>query len=424
MSKPCSHSECPPRQGIIRGQYESVEIIREVYKESPGAKKSLSSTDLASSDGNTAQGSGPELKESSSELTQEQRPTSIEWLMVTRSDPGGSVPRFMIEKGTPPGIVGDAGKFLKWATDKTATGYDKPETTEKKVERTRASSVSVVDGAGDKKLQQAPDATSNDADGSVPNSNGLYGIFSTIFGAASSMVTTGLQSSMGSLSSQDSTSSLHNAQEDEDDSQSDTSSTNSFLSAMEKHMSTDQASGNNVSETLSEESKSTATGPNEKELKKLLERRRKLDEKFAQMQSQLDSKRQGDKDKDEASVVKMREKFDKEIAKREAKYKRELQKLEDKREQEARKAERKRRKTIEREEKSTLSVELEKTRTERDLAMRHNQILEAQVRELQTQNTNLVAKLGKLGGISGQESTISFKDDASEKSKNSATGGA
>lgn len=35
--------------------------------------------------------------------------------MITRSDPGGSVPRWMVERGTPGGIIKDAEKFLDWA---------------------------------------------------------------------------------------------------------------------------------------------------------------------------------------------------------------------------------------------------------------------------------------------------------------------
>jgi len=42
--------------------------------------------------------------------------------MITRSDPGGSVPRFMVERGTPSSIVADASKFLDWACQK-----DEPE---------------------------------------------------------------------------------------------------------------------------------------------------------------------------------------------------------------------------------------------------------------------------------------------------------
>ena len=39
----------------------------------------------------------------------------VEWIMVTRSDPGGGIPRFMVDRGTPGSIVADAGKFLDWA---------------------------------------------------------------------------------------------------------------------------------------------------------------------------------------------------------------------------------------------------------------------------------------------------------------------
>ena len=43
----------------------------------------------------------------------------VEWIMLTRSDPGGSVPRFMVERGTPSSIVADASKFLDWACSTT-----------------------------------------------------------------------------------------------------------------------------------------------------------------------------------------------------------------------------------------------------------------------------------------------------------------
>ncbi|KAF3918522.1 hypothetical protein ABW21_db0207388 [Orbilia brochopaga] len=41
----------------------------------------------------------------------------VEWIMLTRSDPGGSVPRFMVDRGTPGSIVRDAEKFLDWACE-------------------------------------------------------------------------------------------------------------------------------------------------------------------------------------------------------------------------------------------------------------------------------------------------------------------
>lgn len=44
VSKPCNHPEVPPRDGYIRGQYESVEFIREIPSKKP--KKSASTTQL------------------------------------------------------------------------------------------------------------------------------------------------------------------------------------------------------------------------------------------------------------------------------------------------------------------------------------------------------------------------------------------
>ena len=35
--------------------------------------------------------------------------------MVTRSDPGGSIPRWMVDKGTPRSVGADAAKFVNWA---------------------------------------------------------------------------------------------------------------------------------------------------------------------------------------------------------------------------------------------------------------------------------------------------------------------
>ncbi|KAF9895368.1 hypothetical protein FE257_000273 [Aspergillus nanangensis] len=97
VSRPCLHPDGPEVGGYIRGEYESVEFIREV---SPSAA------------GNGAMGAGR-----SGEKVEEEEDisTPVEWVMVTRSDPGGSIPRWMVEKGTPKSICADAVKFLDWA---------------------------------------------------------------------------------------------------------------------------------------------------------------------------------------------------------------------------------------------------------------------------------------------------------------------
>ncbi|KAL5357930.1 hypothetical protein BJX96DRAFT_145644 [Aspergillus floccosus] len=96
VSKPCAHPDVPPENGYIRGEYESVEFIREIPLRERG--------NLVRG-GSEAGGKGEE----------EENMNPVEWIMVTRSDPGGNIPRWMVEKGTPKSICTDAVKFLDWA---------------------------------------------------------------------------------------------------------------------------------------------------------------------------------------------------------------------------------------------------------------------------------------------------------------------
>ncbi|KAL7798367.1 hypothetical protein V8C37DRAFT_367562 [Trichoderma ceciliae] len=422
VSKPCLHDECPPRSGIIRGSYESVEMIREVPVENDhlASKISLSSTDLSS-----------EEVQSSGSDSREHQPTAIEWIMITRSDPGGSVPRFMVEKGTPPGIVGDAGKFVKWITAISMPSSNSGESLAKAESPTKQGEATIAmhrpHPSGDSRERgeeggEESAAARRESVQSIPSSNGIYGIISGVFGAASSVVASGLRQLGSPAESNTSMDDLESraAEEHETDVDmtdiSETSSIRTFRSALERTM-TEENQSRSVAGSNSDESKSQGKQLLEKELKKLQEKRRKLDEKAAQMQQRLESKRRGGKEKDEATVTKMREKHEKEIAKQEAKYKRELQKLEDKRVHEERKAEARSRKAMEREEKTNLTMELERTRAERDVALKQVEILQTQVGQLQSQNTMLTAKLGRLGGFdraassssrgSGMESTKS-----------------
>ena len=80
VSIPVSHPDAPPRSNMVRGYYESIEMIREI----------------------PMSGGDPETN-------------PVEWVMITRSDPGGGIPRFMVERSVPSSIVQDAVKFLDWA---------------------------------------------------------------------------------------------------------------------------------------------------------------------------------------------------------------------------------------------------------------------------------------------------------------------
>ncbi|KAG5924018.1 hypothetical protein E4U61_001924 [Claviceps capensis] len=433
VSKPCVHPECPPRQGIIRGQYESVEIIREIPSEADdddgaGAtrKRSASSADLLSGD----KYKPANLSRAGDDVGGDPSSRAIEWLMITRSDPGGSVPRFLIEKGTPPGIIGDAGKFLDWVTELTTTPDDTEET-----KHADGDDTTVVEGQQtphhDRAAQKHRPTTSNNAQTQgptqrpsqafsqassqsqsagysdrAPSSTGLYGIINGALGVAGA-VASGLRSQLGIpssfiSSSQDSLNS--NIQGDRDahdadaDRQSDSSSFRSFASALEKSITGEKAAPESNS-TYSDESKSQALPSLEtKDLQKLLERRQKLDRNYAQFQERMRSMREDAKEKDASSLAKLREKHDKEVAKQDAKYAREMRKLEEKRAQEERKAEARRRKVAERQEKSSLTLELEKARTDRDVAMKEIELLRRQVGELQAQNTMLVVRLGRVAG--------------------------
>lgn len=100
LSRPCEHPDAPPVGEYIRGQYESVEMIREI---------------VVDRDGSEGSGSGSGSGSASKGADGESNP--VEWIMVTRSDPGGTIPRWMVEKGTPKSICTDAAKFVGWASE-------------------------------------------------------------------------------------------------------------------------------------------------------------------------------------------------------------------------------------------------------------------------------------------------------------------
>ncbi|KFY75553.1 hypothetical protein V499_04489 [Pseudogymnoascus sp. VKM F-103] len=169
VSKPCIHPQTPVRDGFIRGQYQSVEFIREVPV-LPTPTKSASMNDLTAASqpaksrkraesqasslnrsavlrnansshpgpcpapghtptrtpsedrrqrGHTISFAGSRGVDAKGEYhdipADDPERNPVEWIMLTRSDPGGSVPRFMVERGTPGSIVADAAKFLNWA---------------------------------------------------------------------------------------------------------------------------------------------------------------------------------------------------------------------------------------------------------------------------------------------------------------------
>ncbi|KAK4177345.1 hypothetical protein QBC36DRAFT_327181 [Triangularia setosa] len=440
VSRPVEHPDCPPRSGFIRGVYESVEVIREVPVVKP-LRRTRSSGDWGEHDGKdgkdgkeAAVRSAKKAIEEGQDGEKEDVEMAIEWLMVTRSDPGGSVPRFMVEKGTPGGIVNDAGQFLKWfASQQEDAGKEQVDgaheaNEEEEVSNTEGKQAEKLDGNGSidaSVLKQLRGTDQNKkvhhhTQGEVTPPSGFYGMIASALGAAGSAVASRVATLAGSTIATD--------EDSETDDESDTSSELSFASASEGHGADDDVTAElakndsniDAASTLSSVSPSSLhsneedglsvahtthsaslSHQHEKELKKLQDRMKKAQAKLErshQRRHQNHHKEQEEEQKEEAALQRLKEKHEREIAKQKEKYEREVRRLAEKKAQEEKKKEEKRRKQVEREERANMAMELERTRAERDVAKKEIEILRGQVGELQRENTMLVAKLGKLGG--------------------------
>ncbi|KAH7041119.1 uncharacterized protein B0I36DRAFT_358317 [Microdochium trichocladiopsis] len=482
VSKPCVHPECPQRSGYIRGYYESVEFIREIKVNRP-LRRTQSSTDTRPKSGEpnlAAEAAKAALEGSAAKEGESGRPrgktiafagadgsehpekdamqedddsnTMIEWLMVTRSDPGGSVPRFMVEKGTPGGIAGDANKFLKWVSSKNLQDFDEADEMDSKLkgeaqdaEETavmhQKSSADPTANVLDKptvqpkpRLSQTPaprstrmpNKNNNNYNGYTdggeedPSPQGFYGVIANALGMVASHLPnpfgtsakggdTDASSSIASSDiSDDTASSIHSfhslesgdeglgssSRARDDSGGTGTGSAAVSVRSMESSSATAAAAGAGSLAGGADmtRAKRSAT-QHEKELRKLEQRKKKMDERHARDLA----KRADDSTKDDSAVLKLKEKHERDRQRQEEKYQRELRKLEQRRENEERKAERRKAKQLEKQEKSDLGMELERLRAERDVALKQIEMLKEQVGELQGQNTLLVARLGREG---------------------------
>lgn len=121
ISKPCDHPGIPHKHGYTRGEYESVELIREIPKR-PSEDSGSSSSSQKAKKGNGSSSSDlqrPEVPPAQDGVgdDDDEEMNPVEWIMVTRSDPGGSIPRWMVDKGTPRSVGTDAAKFVNWALE-------------------------------------------------------------------------------------------------------------------------------------------------------------------------------------------------------------------------------------------------------------------------------------------------------------------
>ena len=462
ISKPCIHPECPPRDGFIRGQYESVEFIRELPRR---PKKASSTVDLpkygtgavdnapsvestaiearkrgktisfAESRGARADGQG--LDTSHSEADDDLNP--VEWIMITRSDPGGSVPRFMVERGTPSSIVADAGKFVDWACKKehplTESGMEESvnrNAQQKSVEAPQTNGhLAGLEQPGSDDSTEIPKVGLPGA--SIEPQPGMMSSFASTVRAgveayAPQAVIDRLPDHETSPSATVDTAVL----EPHDDacSLSDTASTTSFASAEEGFddnlsiKSSPSQDGSTPSQT------SPSNSRHEKALAKLNERKKALDANFAKMRERELKDKEELTSKEHERLRKAEGKHQRELAKQEERYKKEVAKVEAKRAKEALKEEDKKRKEQDKDDKMRLTRERDEARQELDLVKMERDILKEQVGALQKENTSLVARLGKMsegravlkevqaevaaGGTRSRSSSLRRKDRSSE----------
>ncbi|KAL3428429.1 reticulocyte-binding protein 2 like protein a [Phlyctema vagabunda] len=455
ISKPCSHPDAPPKDGFIRGQYESVEFIREIPLKKP--TKSASATNLSNGNGHVEQNGlepgstgssgvsradsrargktisyagsrGSEAKGERFDTPREDDESEqnpVEWIMITRSDPGGSVPRFMIERGTPSAIVSDASKFLDWACGKdmddlqpededsvapeqqTADeGVQHPRHERHSLDYNAESHLAGLDGSTEKSKSSSPGAPLPQPPETVAtNGGGLYGMVTGAAGAAGAMIaahTPAMISSHlpgGTAQPTPESDIAASPRRDSLSSIASTSSVGSFTSALtHTHLSHQPTNDAGSVRTNSESvTRSRASSHQEKELQKLEDKKRKLDEKLNKSREKELNRKSDDTVKEDEAIKKAEERHERELAKLEAKKEKELAKLEAKRRKEELKAEERRRKSQEKDDRVRMARELDEVHAEVALLRKEKDILRSQVGDLQAENTALAARLGRLG---------------------------
>jgi hypothetical protein len=352
VSIPVNHPDAPPRNGMVRGYYESIEMIREIPL------------------------SGAEDPETN----------PVEWIMVTRSDPGGGIPRFMVERNVPSSIVQDAVKFLDWACpvteiqDEVPASKDGLPATETAHEPEHRLSVAEVNGIGAGVGTSIADRPSNStrrashrAETEInQTSGGLLGQLRDTVDAYVPDYLNPLQRTVSSSSS------------------SSSSSIESFASADEGLSTNDRSKTPEQGAIVI-----TDDSPHGRKMKEIEDKKQQLKERLAQAQEKQKLDLANESDKTQKEMEKAAEKHSKERKRQEDKYQKEIRKLEERREKETQKLLARQKK----DEENNKLLQAQRARDEfkqrADILEEENKLLKDQIGELQKENTALVARLGK-----------------------------
>lgn len=447
VSVPIDHPEAPARQGLVRGSYESVEMIREIPLT---PSKSKSTPNLVNTDGTErgrARGSTIGYAESRGESAKGERmdnhgssaddPESnpVEWIMVTRSDPGGGIPRFMVERGTPASITADAAKFLDWAT----TIEDTPDieedsrpsqegvTQQRPAHQIKHQSTEYSAAAGNGHLAGvSPQATRSEStfEPSHPSHTG-------VIASLTSAVQSGIEMYAPLVVQNNLPEFMHPSSRrgyDSDTSSSDDSfesfddaidyrtayegprSPDPLASESDLSMFPDDSSGITEKGLERRGTDSTDHVRYEKELAKLTAKRKQLDDRMERGREDKAKRTRELDEKDEKDAEKTKEKIEKEKKKQEGKYEKELRKLEQKKEKEAKRLEDRQRKNRNKDQLSRVTRERNEYRRQVEILRRENELLHLQLGDLQNQNTLLVQKVGKTGA--GNDILTAVREEA------------
>ena len=350
----------------------------------------------------------------------------VEWLMVTRSDPGGGIPKFMVERGTPASIVADVSKFLNWACSRSKDSFDNVQ--ESEIDEGVAAQNAKADAAEHKVIehgeggQTSTTALASHVGGEAQQQTGQDGLVSKL----TDTVGTTMSGYLPVFQSQ----SGIRATEDDLDTSSDTSelSDGTFRSAYDEQAwtpgeehSTNEKNDSNVSlgggTSLDGGSKHHTQGA--KEIEKLVQQRASLDARAAKERDTFQHKAAQASEKEEKERGKMLERHEKQRKKQEERYHRELAKLDARRIKEEKKEEERRKKAEAKDEVKRLKSEVAEWKEKSHMAEKEAGLLRQQVEKLQRENTAIVAKLpeGEAKSILSQSgksrtSTSSLADSA------------
>jgi hypothetical protein len=331
----------------------------------------------------------------------------VEWIMITRSDPGGGIPRFMVERNRPASIASDSVNFLDWATSldeipEPDEDVDKQESVQQKAkERQHSHDFNAADTnghlAGIMPLRTNQSVTTT----FEPSRPGDTGIIASLTSAVGRYAPNMVNERLG-LSANDEMEQFPPYSESESDDSFDSfpELTADWKTAYENPRTPDPLDDTESSLSLAPSDhfeNSSDHKQYERELKKLAQRRKTLDERMEKARETERKKKEELESKEEREQQKQRERLEREKKKQEERYKKEMEKLPQKKEREEKKIEAKRKKARDKDTAARDRREKDEYRRRVEILQRENELLRRQLGDLQRENTLLVQKVGKLG---------------------------